>query len=509
VKTPTTQEVGIFREAVAKRMGLQFDDTRLDMLTGVLGRRLEAWPGDAAAYFQCLDSGGSRQEIGKLAEDLTVTETYFFRNENHFRALTGIVLPERIRARGSQRKLRMMSAGCASGDEPYSLAMAIRHQFPELAGWDVRIQAVDVNPAMLAKAAAGRYSGWALREIPAWARDRYFQARNGEFQLAEEIRSMVDFQERNLIEPHPDLWEKDAFDLIFVRNMLMYFAPDTAAALVARMAGALAPNGYLFLGHAETLRGLSHAFHLCHSHETFYYRRMDSIPTRTPDYPRWQAPPPPASLPPPWDPSTTWMEAIQKASEKIAGLAERSREAVIPEDGGVSRPLAAPVVDLGAALEFLRQERFGEALQVLESLPSEWTRDFDARLLSAVLLTNMGRREEAEAVCRQLLLADELNGGPHYLMALCREQAGDAKLAEECDRTAIYLDSAFAMPWLHLGLLAKRAGRVAEARRHLEQALVLLAKEDTARILLFGGGFAREALAQLCRSEIKTLGGEE
>jgi len=133
--------------------------------------------------------------------------------------------------------------------------------------------------------------------------------------------------------------------------------------------------------------------------------------------------------------------------------------------------------------------------------------DPDAQLLIAVLLTNGGDLPEAEKVCRHVLNLDELNAGAHYLIALCREHVGDQVGAVQHDQTAAYLDSAFAMPHLHLGLVAKRSADVETARRELGRALPLLDREDASRILLFGGGFTREALVEFCRAELRACGG--
>jgi chemotaxis protein methyltransferase CheR len=146
-------------------------------------------------------------------------------------------------------------------------------------------------------------------------------------------------------------------------------------------------------------------------------------------------------------------------------------------------------------------------MDMLQALPADSRKDNDAQLLRAVLLTNRGELIEAEAVCRQILSADDLHAGAHYLMALCREHAGDRRAALEHDQAAAYLDVGFAMPHLHLGLLARRSGEHEPARTELERALALLVREDASRILLYGGGFSREALIELCRAELRTCGG--
>jgi chemotaxis protein methyltransferase CheR len=258
------------------------------------------------------------------------------------------------------------------------------------------------------------------------------------------------------------------------------------------MARALVPGGFLFLGHAETLRGLSQDFHLCHTHDTFYYQRPE--PGSAAIQPAAALVPSPAAwTPAAWDDGSSWVQAIQRASDRIAGLAERRQEPPLGPSAGAPHGPS----DLDRALELTRHERYSEAL---EALPEAQSTGVDAQLLRAVLLLNLGRLELAQAACARLLASDELNAGAHYVMALCREHAGDLDAAAQEDRTAVYLDAGFAMPWLHLGLLERRRGRMDQARRHLEQALSLLAREDSSRVLLFGGGFGREGLAQLCRS---------
>jgi chemotaxis protein methyltransferase CheR len=162
---------------------------------------------------------------------------------------------------------------------------------------------------------------------------------------------------------------------------------------------------------------------------------------------------------------------------------------------------------LQLALELLKQERFADALDLLGRLPPESVHDPDVLLLHAALLTHSGQLSTAERASEQLLERDELNTGAHYLLALCRESAGDRQGARDHDQTAVYLDPGFAMPRLHLGLMARRAGDLDEARHELGQALLLLKREDASRLLLFGGGFGRDALISLCRAELLSAGG--
>jgi chemotaxis protein methyltransferase CheR len=507
-----------FRTIVAGRLGLQYEDGKLDYLAEVARRRMELVGSTRFESYleRLISSPKGSEEFRALAEQLTVNETFFFRNADNFRAFAEIVLPERIRAKTREKRLRILSAGCASGEEPYSLAVLVREGLSDLENWDVKIIGIDVNPAMLAKATQARYSAWSLRATSEDAKRRYFRADGRDFVLAPAIQKMVTFEERNLVDEDPLFWQSLACDVVFCRNVLMYFTPDKARDVVRRISGALLPNGFFFLGHAETLRGLTQEFHLCHTHDTFYYRRRDAsgavVATATSVGPSRE--PAEESLPAVVESTASWVDVIQRASERIATLADgRSRSpgqnAPRTTPAGQAAATAAPRTwDLGLVLEAVRQERFSDALELICSLPPDSHEDPDALLLRAVLLTNNGRLDESEEVCSRLLAVDELNAGAHYLMALCREHASDSTGAIEHGQTAIYLDAGFAMPHLHLGIMAKRSGDAATAQRELGQALILLAREDASRLLLFGGGFSRDTLLQLCRTELRAAGGE-
>jgi chemotaxis protein methyltransferase CheR len=490
-----------FRAAVERWLGLQFDDAKSGLLEDVLRRRLASLDRSSATYLQQLESEPSK-ELRELARELTVGETYFFRNNDQFRALAEVCLPSRMRARASQRTLRMLSAGCSSGEEAYSISILAQHACQS---WDVSILAVDVNPSILEKARRARFSQWALRETPADVEQRWFRAEGRESILDDAVRALVSFEERNLVEDDPRLWRPEAYDIVFCRNVIMYFAPEKAHAVIERIARSLMPGGYLFLGHAETLRGLSGHFHLRHTNDTFYYQRRDNLDDHSAESPYAGALAPfPATTSPALVPegADTWVETIRRASERIDAL-------TMPRPPAAEASRAAPSQrpDLGAALDLLEKERYAEALDRVTALPSAAASDPDVLLLRAVLLTHRGQLEEAEEASERLLAIDELNAGAHYALALCREARGDRQGALDHDQVAIYLDGSFAMPRLHLGLVARKRGDLELARRELGQALVLLQREDAARLLLFGGGFGRDALLALCRAELASAGG--
>ena len=509
-----------FRGVIARSMGLHFDETKFAFLSEQLKGRLEVTRQSSEAYLEQLEIDAPKEELRALAQTLTVAETYFFRNSNQFQVLRELALPERLQRQiSSAKRLRILSAGCASGEEAYSIAIAARETLGEFAQ-NVSIRAVDLNPAVLDRAIRARYNSWALRETPPEVRDKWFRPDGqGLVVLDPLIRSAVNFEEGNLMDGAAQLWRSGAYDIIFCRNVLMYFAPDGMRAVVERLARALAPGGYLFLGHAETLRGISQDFHLRHSHDTFYYRlkeaseRADShshqslvalgMHSANPNGRAQEganAAAMDAALAAFVQGKDTWADVIHKASERIRALAPgplRPTEATLRSTG-----------NLALALDLLQSERYVEALTMVQALPADSKRDPDVRLLHAVLLTHSLELGQAEKLCQELLADDELNAGAHYLLALCRERAGDGRGATEHDQYAVYLDPAFAMPRLHLGLLARRNHDPELARRELAQALVLLQREDASRLLLFGGGFNRDTLLALCRAELQSCGGQ-
>ena len=501
-----------FRGWISQRFGLNFDDSKLDFLAEVLGRRAGKRGLAPRPYLDRLDGPDADAEMQELAVELTVPETYFFRHIDQFHAFADVALPRAQAARASQRTLTVLSAGCASGEEPYTMAMLMRERVRE-PGWNIVIRALDINPAMLAKAARGCYSAWALRETPADALRRWFRSVGREFQLDDSIRSAVSFHETNLSRDSAELWEPATYDVIFCRNVMMYFTAEVARSLVSRLTRSLVPGGHLFLGHAESLRGLSNDYHLCHTHDTFYYQRKEDLASGEQAAPAapsgdagddWRHGPAAAvtvSIG-----SADWPQAVRDATDRIYALTQPS----LPKFG--SRGAANPDGTVRAtvvlhALDLLKQERFTDALERLATLASGDAADPEVLLLRAVLQVHSGQLAGAEQVSKQLLENDELNAGAHYLLALCRESTGDSQGAVDHDRSAIYLDPSFAMPRLHLGLMARRSGDSEGAQRELSQALLLLEREESSRLALFGGGFGRDALISLCRAELQATGG--
>lgn len=193
-----------------------------------------------------------------IVEALMTNETFFFRDEHPFQALKINILPELLKQRQIEGNLNIWCAACSSGQEPYSIAMLMREHFPHLSKWKVQIIASDISTAMLEKARIGRYGKHEIiRGLPTTFLHKYFQPAGNEWQIKEEIRQMVEFRQINLTSTFPAL---PVMDIIFMRNVLIYFDLETKRGILSRVGRVLKPDGYLFLGGGETTINLDDAF---------------------------------------------------------------------------------------------------------------------------------------------------------------------------------------------------------------------------------------------------------
>jgi chemotaxis protein methyltransferase CheR len=502
------EDIERFRMLIEDRLGLSCAEWQAERLPSLLRERMNKSSfSDAGGYFDWLSRPGvAEDELGVLAEHLTVGETYFFREGRQIDALLGLALPELLRRATPGEPLRILSAGCSSGEEAYTLAIALRQFLGETARYRVAITGIDMNPAAIRKARQAVYSAWSLRSTPERVRDEWFIEAGQSYRLREEIRSMVSFEERNLLTEDALFWKPRAFDVIFCRNVSIYFSPQATKAVVGRLERSLAPGGFLFLGHSESLRGISEEFELLNTHETFYYRRRGAVR-------------PAAASAGSGDDDVlgqlsdasereSWAEIIHRSAERINAFTKPVPQRPLASSAAAS-PTPPRTPALATALELFKAERFEEAMALLTAMREAAPTDPDVELLTAVIYSNQGQFDEAERICLRLIrggVQGDRVAAAHYLLGLCYENAGNRARAMDHHRSAIQQDPYFAMPHLHLGLLARRAGDNDGARAEMRLAADLVGCERPDRILLFGGGFHRNALLELCRAELTAAG---
>lgn len=269
--------LGAFKSLVRQCCGLHFEGLAETRLSHALNK-LQAH--SQAASFEALYERLTQDSdlLEQLVSLLTINETYFFREPEALNWLAQEYLPRRLAEHGAP--VSILSAGCSSGEEPYSLAMALSEQYGERAASLFRIVGGDVDQQMVAKARAGLYSGLAFRALPPWLKDRYFSAHGNRWLLSAALRQWVSFHPLNLLDCQPTAFMK-AFDVILFRNVSIYFDEATRQHLHHQLSQLLAPGGILLCGVTETLGNDLGVFELVDTPPVFYFRHRHA-PADTP-----------------------------------------------------------------------------------------------------------------------------------------------------------------------------------------------------------------------------------
>ena len=250
-------------ELVGAKTGIQLSDGKRELVYGRLARRLRQLGFDSFSDYCALLKQDDGDELMQLVNAITTNLTSFFREKHHFDHLARTLVPAWLKANAATRRIRLWSAGCSIGAEPYSLAIALREALGDERGWDVRILATDIDTNVLATAAAGVYPEKEVAGLPAAQLRRWFLhgrgANAGMVRARDELRDLIEFRQLNLIEP----WQAPGpFDALFCRNVVIYFDKPTQKALFDRFADNIVPDGHLFIGHSESLFKVSDRFEL-------------------------------------------------------------------------------------------------------------------------------------------------------------------------------------------------------------------------------------------------------
>jgi chemotaxis protein methyltransferase CheR len=250
---------------VRELCGINLHTGKKELVKARLGKRLRALGlADFGQYLDHVARDASGDELALMLDLLSTNLTYFFREPQHLAYLRADVLPEVLSRHQTDRRLRIWSAGCSSGEEPYSIAITLAETMPDLDRWDVAILATDLSSRVLRAAREGVYSRERMRQSPAGAMGKYLLSVPGErdaFRVRDDLRAMVQFARLNLMAGWP---MKGPFDVIFCRNVMIYFDKPTQARLVERFWEILSPGGTLFIGHSESLAGVRHRFQYVH-----------------------------------------------------------------------------------------------------------------------------------------------------------------------------------------------------------------------------------------------------
>lgn len=416
-------ELPEFAALIAQRTGLCIPERDWPRLGRLLSQQ-GGMPGNRNAneYFQKLagQTGTACELWRELARELTIGESYFFRDQGQMALLREHLLPELISRNAASRSLRLWSAGCSTGEEPLTLAMLLDELLPERASWSVTILGTDLNPAAIAKAKAGIFGTWSFRGVPPEIRARYFRACGNDWVVDPRLLSQLTLREGNLLADAFPQAAEGLFDLILCRNVFIYFDTGATTKILKKFSAALRETGYLMTGHSETHGIQAGGLQRIHLPGSLVYQRAAKCAS--------EAAPAPATPAVP----------LRKPSQPTLPLSTPLRPTALP---------AAPVSP--SASDLLR---------------------------SAQNCANLGRYEEAVTLCRRASEADPLLAPAHFLAAQLAEQRGELEEASLRFKRVIYLAPDFAPAYVELGSLYAAQGDTARAARMRTTAGALLKK---------------------------------
>jgi chemotaxis protein methyltransferase CheR len=375
-------------------------------------------------YSTFLEEHPAAEEWEAIARVFSSGETFFFRDHGQFDLLRLRLLPELIARHRKDKTLRLWSAGCASGEEAYSLAMLVDMLLPEHDDWNIAIFGSDIDSLAVTKAQSGHYGDWSFRMVPATLKQRYFQQRNNEWILDERIRRMVRFRISNLItDTYTALGsELRDMDLILCRNVFIYFDPSAVSAVARKLTGALVEGGYLLTAHTELIG--------------------HPLPELT--------------------------------SRLFAEGMVHQRHNIYTADTPVSTAAAIAAAPIGAPtpppLVTGDQSRPEAVHRLLEIEPPSTATLYALAREHA----DRGEYQLADQICREALTADPFFGAAYFLLAQLAQLKGDSVRAKECLNKAIYLDHHCVAAYLELAALYERSADIPRAQCLRHAALDIL-----------------------------------
>ncbi|AFZ43211.1 MCP methyltransferase, CheR-type [Halothece sp. PCC 7418] len=456
-----------FIRLIEQKTGLRIrEQSQDDLQSAILTRRKALKLQSPQAYYQLLaaPTSDSASEWQKLIPSLTNLESHFFRDQGQFQLLRDKIFPELIQRNRGHKTLRICSAGCSTGEEPYSLAITLRELIRDWENWDITILGVDINPMALEKAKAGVYGQWSFRRVEPYIQRHYFQTSGDKFHLSPLIRDLVRFRQVNLYRDSfpTETSPLQAMDLIVCRNVFIYFDPKVVAQILNKFYQVLKPEGYLLTGHAE-LSGLdlSQFKAQVFPESLIYQRPMQSSsaavtakiipqPVYTPAFT-------PTPIPPPQQPP-------QPVAKKVSSP--------------LSKPKTAKKQDvktlLIAAETAYGQKNYDEAIHQLQTLLKDDSRNFSAHHLLAQIYANVGQYAEAKQCCQEALTIQEFAIAPYYILAKIAEEEDDLEQAKQLYKRIIYLDQNSFTAYLELSHIYHLQGDQTRREKMKASAIKLL-----------------------------------
>lgn len=468
----------LFQELLRETSGLHFDEARTQFLQLALWQRLQHRGYESyREYYNLLKfHPEGRLEMRELLDLITIGETYFFRNKPQFDVLMKSVLPGIMQRKADSRDkcIRVWSAGCSGGDEAYSIAIAFREIVPSFGGWRIAILGTDINRIGLASAKEAVYGEKSVGYLPKEYVDRYFRARGSTYVLNADVRELVQFEYHNLAKD-PFLHEgMQNIDILFCRNVTIYFDSQTTQRIIGNFHNCLLREGYLFLGHTETLWQIPHPFERMEFPQTFIYKkRLGPIQQ---------------------DAMMPFMPVPQIPIESLASpkKTEIEKDSYVRERRPDPREKPAPPA---LVLKSLDAQRKGDPGSVQD-------KEIRASLTQATVLANGAKYKEATDLLAKIVEVDNLNVEAYYLLGVLCYKNNNLKEAETQFRKVIYVNPDSVLAYFNLGNMYLCQRRLSEASREFRNAIRLLEKRPKEEQVPFCEDFTAEFLLRACRNNL-------
>ena len=477
VSPETCHELSAF---VHKRFGMFFPPERHNDLLRAVSRACdESGFSDPQAYVDwVLAAPHSDKELEPLVTSLTIGETYFFRDPGLFAALREVVVPQRIRQARETKTLRVWSAGCSTGEEPYSIAMLLDHYGLINSDWSVDLLATDVNVKSLRHARKGIYSRWSFRGLSAPMQQRYFDAVDDHhWQLKESIRQRVDFSYLNLAAPPFRIGDnaRCRCDIILCRNVLMYFSRELREQILAELSRMLDDGGWLVVSPSEAGLVAVDGLHSVHIKGMVLHRKgVGEVP---------QSVCPPVLLKRVVASKKTQMKASVPPAKDARAAVNVPRPAIPPEE----LPLT-----VDHCMELVEQGGYTQAMAQLENLLSCCQSDrrelARVNLLLAKCHANVGHTDQAQENLEEALRLDQMNPAAHYLNGVIALEKQDVDRARQSFERALYLDEGYIMAQLSMGMLQGQSGDMTQKNKSFARIHVLLDRLAEDAVIPDSGG---------------------
>lgn len=426
-----------------------------------------------------LSSSLSEKQLQTLAQYLTIGETYFFRDKKFYEALEKKILPSLMTEKQTTRQLRIWSAGCCTGEEPYSVRILLDKIIPKQEEWNISILASDINPEFLWKMEKGVYNNWSFRDVSDNVKQKYFNSTiDGKHEVKNRFRRNITISNINLAEDsYPSFWSNTySMDLIICRNVLIYFSEEEAQKTVHRFYRSLANGGRVVVSPTETSQKLFSDFETINYPGVVVYKKTNQVPTLVP---------------------------VQQENEKGPVTAKKADGPTEP--AAPTAPAGPNVPSEKSALEKARKQYhngcYKKAKHILNHHLTSHRKDSDACGLLARIYANLGEYDQAITWCEEAIGLDKSNPAFHYLKGTVLEGKNELQAALDSHKRAIYLDKDFVLAHVMAGNMAVRLGRRTEAQKSFQNALKLLQKYKSGEVILEGDGITAQRLAAFIKKQ--------